>query len=244
MMRMTFAATLLAAALPLLCQAQVGGLVAVQADGSITPSNTVATIEDHARAIAEAQGAAALALAVQTVQTIISQELARVQSAIVSRESTGYIQGFVLSFDDGVAVDTNATAQIVKLSRAGSDGSNTYATVYTYFSTDPGESALPYVRYIDALGRSNEWSYAEAAGDPYVTNIVAAGESVECYANPVKLPASMSNAFFRVYSQMGSVSGANFPVKTGISPGGRLPLTCTFTAGTNVIRIVGGIVVQ
>lgn len=44
---------------PLLGIAQVGGLVAVQADGSITPSNTVATIEDHASAIAEAQGAAA-----------------------------------------------------------------------------------------------------------------------------------------------------------------------------------------
>jgi hypothetical protein len=236
-------ATLLIACL-LLCgvaRGQAFGLLTIR-EGSIYPTNVVATVEQIAEAIAAASATSAKAEAAQAAAMMVSNSVDQIIALENARNSTGYVRGFVESFSAGIEADTNMTAAIVFMDRV-IDGTNVYVDLYTYFSSDPG--VWPVVRTTESLLRTNAWDEAYTV-NVSVTNVLVGDTLYECYLNRVQVPSEASNAFFRVQAdvQGGGTNQFYFPVNNGVSVNGIAPLTATFLAGTNTIRYVGGIRVQ
>ena len=231
--------------LPLCASAQIGELLQVRPSGEIVPTNAVATIQDVAAAAASARAAAVQADIAVSVATSVSNMLDDVQLIINGLEGVGYIQGFLLDFGTaGVEANTNVTATIVKFVPAVSnDATYVYSDVYTYFSEQP--ESFPVCRWTASIGQTNEWDEATSVAVTITDLLVGATYYEEIYRNTVRVPVSAASSFFRVFAEaVQSQVGAFLPVRNGISPGGREPLTATFTAGTNTISFVGGIRVQ
>lgn len=239
---------ILAVLLPLAGLAQTfteyGELLQVKADNSISPTNIVATFSAVAQAAAQAKSAAVQAdIATQTAGEV-SNMLATVTTLINGLEGVGYVRGYLLDFGTaGVEENTNVTAIIVAFNPAVSnDATYVYSDVFTFFNEAP--ATFPVCRWTSSLGRTNEWNEAASVSVDIVEKLVGS-TLYECYRNTVRVPVGYASAFFRVFAEaVQSQTGAFLPVQNGISPGRKMPLTATFTVGTNTISFVGGIRVQ
>jgi len=223
--------------------APIAEIVTVQG-GTIFPSNVVATVNDVASSVAAAAAASAQAEAVAQAAEIVSNAVAGVNEIVNALEGIGYIRGYVLQFGSGIEADTNMTASIVKFASAGSNATNSLWDIWTYYTEDPG--AMPVVRYSQSAGRTNLWDAATPIGTPAVEDVVVGETIYEAYRHRIAMPLSYTNAFFRTFVDVTGV-GTNtiyLPVRNGIAVNGEVPLTTTFTIGTNSLRFVGGIRVQ
>ena len=211
---------------------------------TIFPTNVAASVADVAQAVAAAESAAAQAAAAEAAALLVSNAVAGVEEIVNSLEGIGYIRGYVLQFGSGVEASTNTVASIVKFSGDGHDGTNSYWHLWTYFTEDPG--VLPVIRYSQSAGRSNTWDAATAVGTAVLDEVLVGETLYEAYRNRIKMPLSMTNAFFRTFADVAG-AGTNtvyLPVRNGIAVNGVEPLTATFYAGTNTMRFVGGVRVQ
>lgn len=223
---------------------QLAGLVTVRPDGSIWPSNTVATITALADNAAGVQAALAAAQAADLAASMVSNAVADIKALEQARNATGYIRLFAESFSPGIEADTNQQASIVRFDQnvAVSNGL-AWHRIWTYFTSDPG--AWPYVRSSDSLGRTNAWDALDSASVS-LGEVLVGSTLYEAYCNTVAMPLGTTSAFFRVHADIPG-TGTNmmyFPVNNGVAPNGITPLTATFIEGTNVMRWEGGIRVR
>lgn len=243
MMRSLITAAAILVCIPILtARAQIGELLQVRPDGAIVPSNAVATIEGVAAAAAAAAAAASEAAVTQSTGAAVSNNLVAIQQIINGLEGIGYIRAYMLDFGvGGTEVNTNVTATIVDFVPAlSNDATYVYSDVYTFFSESPAE--FPVCMWQASLGRSNEWNVADSVAIALTDRLVGDVYYAEVYRNTVRVPVASASAFFRIFAEaVQSQIGAFLPVKNGISPGGKEPLTATFSVGTNTITYVGGI---
>lgn len=223
---------------------QIGELVKVSVpDGIISPTGFVASISSVAQIAAQAQALAAQAEAVALAAADASQAVIQVQEIVNGLEGIGYIRGYVESFGAGISADTNMIATIIKFEPAGTTATSSLWRTYTYYSENPGN--FPVVHYTRSLGSTNAWDTATQVSVG-LTNTIVGDTLYECYANTVEMPISFTNAFFRTFVDV-TGAGTNqvyMPVNNGVSVNGEVPLTATFTAGTNSMRFIGGILCQ
>ncbi len=235
---------ILTLAFSLSARAQIAGLVTVRPDGSIWPSNTVATINTLANNAAGVQAAIAEAQANELAATMVSNSVAEIKALERARNATGYIRLFAESFSPGIEADTNLQASIVRFDQNVAVSNNlAWHRIWTYFTSDPG--AWPYVRSSDSLGRTNAWDALESASVS-LGEVLVGSTLYEAYCNTVSMPLNTTSAFFRVHADIQG-SGTNqmyFPVNNGIAVNGVAPLTATFTQGTNVMQWIGGVRVR
>jgi hypothetical protein len=213
-------------------------------DGTIYPSNVVATIESVASSVAAAAAAAAQAEAVAQAAQTVSNAVAGINVIVNGLEGIGYIRGYVLQFGAGVEADTNMAASVVKFASAGSDTTNSLWDIWTYYTSDPG--SMPIVRYSESAGRTNLWDAATPVGTPAVEEVLVGETLYEAYRHRLAMPLSYTSAFFRTFVDV-TGAGTNtvyLPVRNGIAVGGVVPVTATFTMGTNTIQLIGGIRAQ
>lgn len=231
-------------------ETEIGTVVIAGSDNSLVPSNAVATIRELASAVAEAEANKAEAAIIRADQQYLDERMDYLQDEYDKREGTVYIKGFVRMFEGAVAVDTNATAQIMKFSRvtnfSGAQDGFVYYKFNTWFSVDIVEP--PNLKYVRALGRTNSWETIET--------VYGAWEDVEqieddeiviyqTYAQIVEMPASYASAFFRVFADLlGSGEAVMFSVNNGVSVNNRPGLTKTFGEGADALCVIGGICVQ
>lgn len=233
---------------PLLASAQslrgpLAELLTVRADGTLYPSNAVATITTLANVAAGAQAAVAEAQAIAVTAATITNSLAEIRALENARNSTGYIRLFVESFSPGIEADTNLTASIVLFSHASNSVDYAFYDLWTYFTSSPG--TWPYVRTSESAGRTNAWDMIESE-NVSLGEVLVGSTLYEAYKNQIKMPIATTSAFFRVHAdiQGGGTNQLNFPVENGISPNGEAPFTGTIIDGTNVMRWTGGVRVQ
>lgn len=211
---------------------------------TIYPTNVVATIESVAQSVAAAAAASAQAEAVAQAAEIVSNAVAGVNEIVNSLEGIGYIRGYVLQFGAGIEADTNMTASVVKFASAGNNATNSLWDLWTYYTEDPG--VMPVVRYSQSAGRTNLWDAATPVGTPAVEEVTVGGITYEAYRHRLAMPLSYTSAFFRTFADV-TGAGTNtvyLPVRNGVAVNGEVPLTATFTVGTNVLRFVGGVRAQ
>lgn len=212
--------------------------------GVIYPSNVVAEATSVAEAVAAASAAAAKAEAVSQAAQMVSNAVAGVNEIVNGLEGIGYIRGYVLQFGSGIEADTNLVASVIKLAPAGVDGTNSLWDVWTYYTEDPG--SMPIVRYSQSIGRTNLWDAATPIGTPAVEEVTVGETVYEAYRHRVAMPMVYTSAFFRTFADVSGL-GTNvvyLPVNNGVAVNGEIPLTATFTVGTNSLRFVGGVRVQ
>ncbi len=235
---------LLTFAFCLSARAQLAGLVTVRPDGSIWPSNTVASINTLANNAAGVQAAIAAAQAADVAAAMVSNSVAGIVALERARNSTGYIRLFAESFAPGIEADTNLMASIVRFDQNVAVSNNlAWHRIWTYFTSDPG--AWPYVRTSDSMGRTNAWDRLSSA-NVSLGEVLVGDTLYEAYCNTVSMPLSTTSAFFRVHADVAG-SGTNqmyFPVNNGIAVNGVAPLTATITQGTNTMRWIGGVRVR
>ena len=234
---------ILALSFCLAARAQVAQLLTVRPDGTLHPSNAVATIHSLADTAAQAQAALAQAQAVAQAAAAVSNEIAQITAMENARNATGYIRLGVESFSPGIEADTNLTASILKIEHASNTVDFAFYDIWTYFTSDPG--AWPYVRTSESAGRTNAWDMLESVSVT-VGEVLVGSTLYEAYRNQVKMPIASASAFFRVHADIQG-SGTNqmyFPVNNGISVNGVEPFSGTVTEGTNVMRWIGGVRVQ
>lgn len=223
--------------------AQLAELLTVSPNGTLYPSNAVATINSLADTAAAAQAAMAAAQAIAQTATTISNEVNAIKVMENARNATGYIRLGVESFSPGIEADTNFQASIVLFQKASNDVSYAYYNLWTYFTSDPG--SWPYVRTADSVGRTNAWDMLDSVSVS-LGEVLVGSTLYEAYCNQVKMPVSSTSAFFRVHADIQG-SGTNqmyFPVQNGIAVNGQLPFTGTVTDGTNTMKWLGGVRVQ
>lgn len=224
--------------------AQVAELLTVRPDGTLYPSNAVATINTLADTAAAAQAAMAEAQAVATTAAAISNEIAVIKQMENARNATGYIRLGVESFSPGIEADTNLQASIVLFQKNVAVSNNlAYHKLWTYFTSDPG--SWPYVRTADSLGRTNAWDMLDSA-NVSLGEVLVGSTLYEAYCNTVALPLNTTSAFFRVHAdiQGSGTNQINFPVQNGIEVNGVAPFTGSITDGTNTMTWLGGVRVQ
>lgn len=224
---------------------QIGTLLRVRPDGVISPTNAAATITAVGEAAASAAATATKAAIVQDTAMVLSNHLADVQTVINGLEGVGYIRGYMLDFGvSGAEPNTNVTATIVDfVPGVSNDLVHVYNDIYTFFTESP--ATFPVCLWTESLGKTNEWNVAASVAVTLTDRLVGDVYYAECYRNTVRVPIGNASAFFRVFAEaVQSQVGAFLPVRNGISPGGRVPLTAVFAAGTNTIEFVGGIRVR
>lgn len=221
-------------------QAQVAELLTVRPNGTLYPSNVVASINSLADTAAAAQAAMAQAAAVAQTAMTISNEVDAIKAMELARNATGYIRLGIESFSPGIEANTNIQASVVLFEQASNDTTYAYFNLWTYYTSNPG--VWPYVRTADSVGRTNAWDMLES--DNISLGEVLVGSTLyEAYCNQIKLPVATTSAFFRVHADVQGV-GTNqfyFPTNNGISPNGETPYTGTITDGTNIMAWTGGI---
>lgn len=222
----------------------IGELVKVSVpDGAISPTGFVATISSVAQIAAQAQAISAQADAMTQAAADASNAVDQVRVIVNGLEGIGYIRGYVESFGAGITANTNTVATIVKFEAAGTTSTTSLWRAYTYFTEDPG--SFPVMHYTRSLGSTNAWDTATQVS-VVLTNTIVNGTQYECYANTVAMPLAYTSAFFRTFADIsgGGTNQTYMPVRNGVSVNGAPPLTMTFTSGTNVFRIIGGVLCQ
>ena len=212
--------------------------------GKIKPELAVATMSDISSnavaAMVVAQSALTVSNAVAEVKTLVDG----VTQVVNSLEGIGYIRGYMLDF--GVSetkANTNVTATIVKYAHnVSNDAQFVYSDLWTYFTEAP--ASLPVVRWATSPRADAVWTDLQSV-ENVLEFVVVGGIQYEAYRTRVRLPASQSTAFHRVFAEaVQQQVGAYLPVRNGIQVGGFKPLSGTFNVGTNVIKFVGGVRVQ
>jgi hypothetical protein len=230
------------AALSAPCRAQVVmDFLTVDQNGVISPAGAVSTIDSLA-SVAASNVATAVQLEIVAATTAsVAAMVSNVTATVDALEGVMYWDGFVLDYGVSESVaDTNYVSRILRFDPAVSnDAGFVYSDVYSYFSTVPED--LPVIRFASSPDRDGTWDEAALAG--IAEDEVLVGETLfECFRMTVAHPLAYTSAFFRVVSAtVYSDAGAFLPVENGISPGGRVPLTGTFAAGTNGFTYVGGL---
>lgn len=223
---------------------QLGEIVAVMPDGTIYPSNSVASIQALAASAAGAQAAIAAAQANETAAGMVAAAVEDIAALERARNATGYIRLFAESFSPGIEADTNLTASIVKFDQNVIISNGVaYHDIWTYFTSDPG--SWPYVKSSDSVGRTNAWDSLSSVS--VTLGEVLVGDTLyEAYRNRVGMPLATTSAFFRVCAdiQGAGTNAVYLPVNNGIAVNGVLPLTATVVSGTNTMRWIGGVRVR
>lgn len=217
---------------------KIGDVVQVR-DGVIEPAGAVASITNVAQVAAEAQSAITKAAILQQMGLMLSNRVDQLDALITSREGIGYLRGGVESFEPaGIVHNTNIVASIVKFEHQ-TTPTNVTASIYTYFSEDPG--TYPYTRISSNLRVTNSWELAD--NEVVEEDQVLVDDTLyDCYRSDVYLPLSYSNAAFRVFADVVG-SGTNnpaFPIHGPIKVGEYTGVTVTIIDGTNTYIYTNG----
>ncbi len=218
---------------------KIGDIVQVR-NGTIQPEGAVAHITNVVQAAAVAQAAITQAAIIEQLYVIVSNKADAIEGLINAREGTGYLRGGVESFEPvGIVHNTNIIASIVYFNTVQTP-TNIVASIYTYFSEDPG--SFPYTRITSNLRETNSWVLAE--NELVEEDQIQVGLTLyDCYRSDVFLPLSYSNAAFRVFADIIG-SGTNnpaFPIHGPIKVGDSTGITVTIIDGTNSYPYVNGV---
>lgn len=208
-------------------------------DGIIEPEGAVAHITNVAQVAAIGQAAITKASILQQMYMMLSNRVDNIEALINAREGTGYLRGGVESFEPaGIVHNTNIVASIVKFDHI-TTPTNVVASIYTYFSEDPG--SYPYTRISTNLRSTNSWELAQ--NELVEPDQVLVGNTLyDCYRSDVFLPLSYSNAAFRVFADVVG-SGTNnpaFPIHGPLKVGEYTGITVTINYGTNTYIYTNG----
>lgn len=227
---------------------KIGDLLMVTPDGKIMPEESAASIYDiatlSAQAVANAQAGALASQAV--AQVSIRQD--GLEAFVYAQENTLYLDSWnVLSVGPPLSADTNLTARFIALEpkiRVHTDPAYLVSRVTMAFSEDPGY--MPTIRAATNLPETNAWGQATVIDQGYTNRLIGATYYVDAVWTDVLTPSVWSNAFFRGFAEVrgSGTNVVNLTVNNGVAIRGQQPLTATFTAGTNVLRIVGGVICQ
>ena len=221
----------------------LGTLLKVYPDGTVSPTNATPYFSEIAALAAQVQANLTEASIVMQLANIASNRADEIEAIISQREGIVYLRGGVESFEPaGIVHNTNIVASIIKFKHE-TTPSNIVASVYTYFTEDPGNN--PYTRVTRNLANTNTWELAE--NEKVQEDQVLIGSTLyDCYRNDVFLPLSYSNANFRVFADVQGV-GTNQPlfnIHGGLKMGEYTGMTVTIVDGTNTFKWVGGPLVQ
>lgn len=227
---------------------KIGDFVMSTPDGKILPPESAANIADlatiSAKAVANAQAAALSSQALAHVEARQSE----IEALIYAQEGTLYLDAFnCLTVGPPVAIDTNLIASIIFFEpkiRPHTDPNWLVNRVTMTFSEDPGY--LPIFRATSNLRTTNIWDQATIIDQGYTNRLIGATYYQNAVFSDVLTPAAWSNAFLRASVRVrgSGTNVVNFTINNGISVRGTTPLTATFLSGTNVLKIVGGIICQ
>ncbi|MDA3925196.1 MAG: hypothetical protein PF904_10920 [Kiritimatiellae bacterium] len=217
---------------------KIGDIIQVR-DGVIEPAGAVASITNVAQVAAIGQAAISQAAILQSLHVMVTNKAAELEALINAREGVGYLRGGVESFEPaGVVHNTNIVASIVKFEHE-TTPTNVIASIYTYFSEDPG--TFPYTRINTNLRETNSWVLAE--NEVVEEDQALVGDTLyDCYRSDVYLPLSYSNAAFRVFADVVG-SGTNqtaFTIYGNLKVGEYEGVNVTIIDGTNTYQYTAG----
>lgn len=221
-----------------------GTTVAVRADGTIVPTGAVVRITDLAGmaavAIAQSQAAEAAAQASQS----LSNEIARLEALIASRQQHAIFRGVVTSFSSVAEPLTNATAQIIAIDPDNIIGTNRIVNLGCWFSAAPTNA--PNIEARASL-LSGAWMFGTVVSNswPDTYEVATTGGVWQAYAISVSVPAAWPSAFFRVNGNIQYWSGDDYvlPVYGALAVNGRLGLTTNIVCGAVTNAYEGGVAV-
>ena len=139
---------------------KVGDVVMLTAAGELSPSGTVASVQQLATLAAQSTANAQSAQLLLQAKEETDAKADAFESMLAAREGTIWIEAFnVLRIGAKETVNTNITAEIVQTEwNVRSDASNTYHRLYTFFSEDTGYD--PVTRIGQSLQDTNTWEQA------------------------------------------------------------------------------------
>ena len=218
-------------------------LVTVKADGTIAPTGAVASIQQLATSAAEAVAAQDAAQAAADASMQVSNDIDRIEGEIASQQQHAIFRGFVTSFSSAVVPVTNCAVQVIQFSTR-TVSTNIYGDLATWFEVAPTNA--PTVQYKAMLSATN-WTALTVVSNswPATINVTTTGGVFQAYASTVRLPTTMSNAYFRVNGAVNFVTadGNVLPVIGGLAVNGKIGITTNLVIGGVTNVFIGGVLV-